>query len=94
MTPSDHISHDLSYFSGPRTSGAENQRNDKLVAMDSRFDLQSDFVMFANTRAEGSDWCVISKNLFTPNDHFRSVKSKSLVIKALRQLLFVNTTDF
>ena len=24
MTPSDQISHDLSYFSGPRTSGAEN----------------------------------------------------------------------
>lgn len=23
MTPMDHISHDLSYFSGPRTSGAE-----------------------------------------------------------------------
>lgn len=22
MTPSDHISHDLSYFSGPKTSGA------------------------------------------------------------------------
>lgn len=22
MTPRDHISHDLSYFSGPRTSGA------------------------------------------------------------------------
>lgn len=22
MTPKDHISHDLSYFSGPRTSGA------------------------------------------------------------------------
>ncbi len=25
MTPSDQISHDLSYFSGPRTSGAENK---------------------------------------------------------------------
>lgn len=24
MTPSDHMSHDLSYFSGPRTSGASN----------------------------------------------------------------------
>lgn len=22
MTPSDHMSHDLSYFSGPKTSGA------------------------------------------------------------------------
>ena len=55
MTPSDHISHDLSYFSGPRTSGAENQRNDKLVATECRIDLQSDFVMFANKKAAGSD---------------------------------------
>ena len=23
MTPNDHISHDLSYFSGPKTSGAK-----------------------------------------------------------------------
>ena len=33
MTPSDHISHDLSYFSGPRTSGAENHGKVPLVAM-------------------------------------------------------------
>lgn len=26
ITPSDHISHDLSYFSGPKTSGAETQK--------------------------------------------------------------------
>lgn len=26
MTPRDHMSHDLSYFSGPRTSGATGQR--------------------------------------------------------------------
>ena len=25
MTPSDHMSHDLSYFSGPSTSGAVNE---------------------------------------------------------------------
>lgn len=27
MTPKDHISQDLSYFSGPSTSGAANQRS-------------------------------------------------------------------
>ena len=26
ITPNDHMSHDLSYFSGPRTSGAENKQ--------------------------------------------------------------------
>lgn len=25
MTPNDHMSHDLSYFSGPNTSGAEKE---------------------------------------------------------------------
>lgn len=28
MTPSDHMSHDLSYFSGPSTSGAEEGSNE------------------------------------------------------------------
>lgn len=27
MTPKDHMSQDLSYFSGPSTSGAANQRS-------------------------------------------------------------------
>ena len=27
MTPRDQISHDLSYLSGPSTSGAENEKN-------------------------------------------------------------------
>lgn len=26
MTPNDHMSHDLSYFSGPRTSGAADRK--------------------------------------------------------------------
>ena len=30
MTPSDQISHDLSYFSGPNTSGAVKQIKNKL----------------------------------------------------------------
>lgn len=29
MTPSDHMSHDLSYFSGPRTSGAADRKQGK-----------------------------------------------------------------
>lgn len=28
MTPNDHMSHDLSYFSGPRTSGAANSKEE------------------------------------------------------------------
>lgn len=32
MTPNDHMSHDLSYFSGPRTSGAVN-RNEGMRKM-------------------------------------------------------------
>ncbi len=33
MTPSDQISHDLSYFSGPRTSGAENKEKKIVIEM-------------------------------------------------------------
>lgn len=32
MTPRDHISHDLSYFSGPRTSGAARAESINLSA--------------------------------------------------------------
>ena len=31
MTPKDQISHDLSYFSGPNTSGAINEENIFLI---------------------------------------------------------------
>ena len=34
MTPSDQISHDLSYFSGPSTSGAENTISRNLAGDD------------------------------------------------------------
>lgn len=30
MTPKDHMSQDLSYFSGPSTSGAANQRSTNM----------------------------------------------------------------
>lgn len=33
MTPSDHISHDLSYFSGPKTSGATNIMSTKIIVL-------------------------------------------------------------
>jgi len=30
MTPNDQMSHDLSYFSGPKTSGAEKSEREKF----------------------------------------------------------------
>lgn len=39
MTPNDHMSHDLSYFSGPRTSGAADRKEGiKRRARDRRVD--------------------------------------------------------
>lgn len=34
ITPKDHISHDLSYFSGPRTSGAAERKGRSSLSAD------------------------------------------------------------
>lgn len=34
ITPKDHMSHDLSYFSGPRTSGAAGRRGRSSLSTD------------------------------------------------------------
>lgn len=45
MTPNDHMSHDLSYFSGPRTSGAaEGEEKNKGQLWNSGSEMSNVFI--------------------------------------------------